>query len=42
VHTGADLLKDIPYLTPVIEEIEAELKEREDLEAMVVQKPGRK
>ncbi|OCL14276.1 ubiquinol-cytochrome c reductase complex 14 kDa protein [Glonium stellatum] len=29
---------DIPYLTPIIEEIEAEIKEREDLEAMVVKK----
>lgn len=30
--------EDIPYLTPIIEEIEAEMKEREDLEAMVVRK----
>ncbi|KAK5014062.1 Cytochrome b-c1 complex subunit 7, mitochondrial, partial [Cryomyces antarcticus] len=27
---------DVPYLTPLIREIEAETKEREDLEAMVV------
>ncbi|OCK93938.1 14 kDa subunit of cytochrome bd ubiquinol oxidase [Cenococcum geophilum 1.58] len=30
--------EDIPYLTPIIEEIEAEMKERDDLEAMVVKK----
>ncbi|KAJ9642451.1 Cytochrome b-c1 complex subunit 7 [Coniosporium apollinis] len=30
--------EDTPYLTPLIQEIEAELKEREDLEAMVVKK----
>jgi len=29
---------DKPYLTPIIEEIEAEKKERADLEAMVVTK----
>ncbi|KAK5159635.1 hypothetical protein LTR04_004973 [Oleoguttula sp. CCFEE 6159] len=28
--------QDVPYLTPLIREIEAETKEREDLEAMVV------
>ncbi|TKA50286.1 hypothetical protein B0A49_11686 [Cryomyces minteri] len=28
--------EDVPYLTPLIREIEAETKEREDLEAMVV------
>lgn len=31
-------LQDVPYLTPIIREIEAELKEREDLEAMVIKK----
>jgi len=30
--------EDVPYLTPLIREIEAELKERDDLEAMVVNK----
>ncbi|KAF2100690.1 ubiquinol-cytochrome c reductase complex 14 kDa protein [Rhizodiscina lignyota] len=29
---------DVPYLTPLIEEIEAEIKEREDLDSMVVKK----
>ncbi|KAF2418247.1 14 kDa subunit of cytochrome bd ubiquinol oxidase [Tothia fuscella] len=39
-HTKVE--EDVPYLTPIIEEIEAELKEREDLEAMVVnKKPSR-
>ncbi|KAF2142454.1 uncharacterized protein K452DRAFT_286867 [Aplosporella prunicola CBS 121167] len=35
-HTKPE--EDTPYLTPIIEEIEAELKEREDLESMVVKK----
>ena len=30
--------EDVPYLSPIIAEIEAELKERADLESMVVQK----
>jgi len=30
--------EDKPYLTPIIEEIEAEMKERADLESMVVMK----
>ncbi|KAA6410142.1 MAG: ubiquinol-cytochrome c reductase [Lasallia pustulata] len=30
--------EDYPYLTPIIEEIEAESRERDDLEAMVVNK----
>jgi len=30
--------EDIPYLSPIIQEIEAEMKERADLEAMTVQK----
>jgi ubiquinol-cytochrome c reductase subunit 7 len=34
-------MQDTPYLSPIIEEIEAEIKEREDLEAMVVKKPKR-
>ena len=29
---------DYAYLTPIIQEIEAEAKERDDLEAMIVQK----
>lgn len=31
------MLQDTPYLSVKIQEIEAEMKEREDLEAMVVQ-----
>merc|ERR1711900_77685 len=30
--------EDVPYLTPLIKEIEAELNERENLDSMVVQK----
>jgi len=30
--------QDQPYLSPIIEEIEAELKERADLESMVVER----
>lgn len=30
--------EDVPYLTDLIKEIESELNEREDLDAMVVQK----
>lgn len=33
-----DVLQDTPYLSVVIKEIEAEMKEREDLESMIVQK----
>jgi ubiquinol-cytochrome c reductase subunit 7 len=32
------LRQDYPYLTNVIKEIEAEMAEREDLEAMILQK----
>lgn len=32
------LSQDRPYLTPIIDEIESEMKERADLEAMKVQK----
>ncbi|KAF2086142.1 ubiquinol-cytochrome c reductase subunit 7 [Saccharata proteae CBS 121410] len=35
-HTKPD--EDTPYLSPIIQEIEAELKEREDLESMIVSK----
>lgn len=35
-------LQDTPYLSPIISEIEAEIKEREDLEAMVVKKPAKR
>ncbi|KIW52607.1 hypothetical protein PV05_08237 [Exophiala xenobiotica] len=35
-QTKAD--EDQPYLSPIIEEIEAELKERADLESMVVER----
>lgn len=35
-------LQDTPYLSPIIKEIEAEIKEREDLEAMVVKKPAKR
>lgn len=30
--------QDTPYLSPLIDEIEAELKERSDLDSMVMQK----
>lgn len=30
--------EDVPYLSPIIAEIEAEMKERADLESMTVQK----
>jgi hypothetical protein len=30
-------LQDIPYLSPIIEEIEREEKERADLESMIVE-----
>ena len=33
-------LQDYPYLTPIIREIESEKKERMDLDAMVVKRPG--
>ncbi|KAK8212898.1 Cytochrome b-c1 complex subunit 7, mitochondrial [Zalaria obscura] len=39
-HTKPE--EDYPYLSPIIKEIEAELAEREDLEAMVVKRPARK
>lgn len=35
---GADHLQDYPYLTEYIKEIETEMAEREDLEAMVITK----
>jgi len=31
-------MQDTPYLSPLIDEIEAEMKERADLESMVLQK----
>lgn len=34
----AKIRQDYPYLTSIIQDIEAEMKEREDLEAMVIQK----
>lgn len=34
----ANLYKDVPYLKPIIEEIEKEVKERADLESLTVQK----
>lgn len=36
--TGAYASQDYAYLSPIIEEIEAESRERDDLEAMVVSK----
>ncbi|EKG21453.1 Cytochrome d ubiquinol oxidase 14kDa subunit [Macrophomina phaseolina MS6] len=39
-HTKPE--EDTPYLSPIISEIEAEIKEREDLEAMVVKKPAKR
>ena len=35
---GADHLQDQPYLTEYIKEIETEMAEREDLEAMIITK----
>jgi len=32
--------QDYPYLSPIIKEIEAEKRERMDLDAMVVKKPA--
>lgn len=34
--------QDVPYLSPLIEEIEAEMREREDLESMVLKKKSNK
>jgi len=31
-------MQDTPYLSPLIDEIEAEMRERDDLESMVLQK----
>ncbi|KAL1629684.1 Cytochrome b-c1 complex subunit 7, mitochondrial [Neofusicoccum ribis] len=39
-HTKPE--EDNPYLSPIIKEIEAEIKEREDLEAMVIKKPAKR
>lgn len=33
--------QDVPYLGPIIEAIEAEIKEREDLDSMQIKKPSR-
>jgi len=38
----ADYMQDVPYLSKVIEEIQMELKEREDLDSLTVKKPKRK
>ena len=38
MKTSADIEQDVPYLSPIIQEIEAEMKERADLESMTVQK----
>jgi len=35
-------MQDVPYLSKVIEEIQMELKEREDLDSLTVKKPKRK
>lgn len=34
----ADRNQDYPYLSPIIQEIEAELKERNDLDSLVVKR----
>jgi ubiquinol-cytochrome c reductase subunit 7 len=36
--TNTGISQDILYLTPIIREIEAEKKEREDLESMVIKR----
>ncbi|KAB8606237.1 hypothetical protein FH972_025867 [Carpinus fangiana] len=41
-HEWTSYEEDTPYLSPLIDEIEAELKEREDLESMVVQRKANK
>jgi hypothetical protein len=38
VGTNICIPQDILYLTPIIKEIEAERKEREDLESMVIKR----
>lgn len=38
MRTNLTTGQDYPYLTPIIEEIEAEMQERHDLEEMVVAK----
>jgi hypothetical protein len=35
---GLTSRQDYPYLSPIIEEIEAEASEREDLESMIIKK----
>ena len=42
IQLFADYMQDVPYLSRVIEEIQAELKEREDLDSLIVKKPKRK
>ena len=37
----ADQRQDVPYLSPLITDIEAEMAEREDFETMIVQKRQR-
>lgn len=44
LRIGKDWLSDLPfqdypYLSPLVKEIEVEIKEREDLEAMQITKP---
>jgi hypothetical protein len=34
-------LQDVPYLSPIIEEIEAEKREREELDTMVAKRPAK-
>lgn len=35
-------LQDVPYISPIIAELEAEVTERQDLEAMTITKPNTK
>ena len=37
-HQNADGEQDIPYLSTIMNEIEAEIAERSDLESMIVKK----
>jgi hypothetical protein len=39
--TAANRAQDVPYISTIITDIEAEMAEREDLEAMVITKRNR-
>jgi ubiquinol-cytochrome c reductase subunit 7 len=35
-------LQDVPYISPILTELEAERTEREDLETIVIKRPSNK